>query len=201
LENKETLVYLDQRVPEDTEVQQDPQDNLESLDLQVPEVPKEKLEILVPLVNKEKLENLEEEDQEDQQVNLVILELKVCLVWKEDLDLQVHLVPLDLLETPYLLLLQPWEEVKLCLEFLELLDPWDHLVLLVNEELMETEDLKEAEEYLEWQVHLEHLEGKVCPEDQETLVNLVNLDVQEDHTLKMILERFVLLFSEIALVS
>ena len=64
MENKETLVYLDLRVPGDTEVQQDPQDNLESLDLQVPEVHREKLEILVPLVNKERLENLEEEDQE-----------------------------------------------------------------------------------------------------------------------------------------
>jgi len=201
LENKETLVYLDLRVQEDTEVQQDPQDNLESLDLQVLEVHRVKLEILVPLVNKEKLENLEEEDQEDQQVNLVILELKVCLVWKEDLDLQVHLVPLDLLETPYLLLLLPWEEVRLFQEFLEHLGPWDHLVLLVKEEQMETEDLKEEEEYLEWQDHLELLADKVCLEDQEILVNLVNLDVQEDHTLKMILERYVLLFSEIALVS
>jgi len=201
LENKETLVYLDQRVQEDTEVQQDHQDNLESLDLQVPEVPKEKQEILVLLVNKEKLENLEEEDQEDQQVNLVILELKDYLVWKEDLDLQVHLVPLDLLETPYLLLLPPWEVVRQCLEFLELLDPWDHLDLLVKEEPMETEDLKEEEEYLEWQDHLEHLADKVYLEDQEILENLVNLDVQEDHTLKMILEKFVLLFSEIALVS
>jgi len=201
LENKETLVYLDLRVQEDTEVQQDPQDNLESLDLQVQEAHREKLEILVPLVNKERLENLEEEDQEDQQVNLVILELKVYLVWKADLDLQVHLVPPDLLETPYLLLLLPWEEVRLCQEFLELLDPWDHLDLLVKEEQMETEDLKEEEEYLEWQDHLELLADKVCLEDQEILVNLVNLDVQEDHTLKMILERFVLLFSEIALVS
>ena len=133
----------------------------------------------------------------DLQANLAILELKVYLVWREDLDLQVHLVPLDLLETPYLLLLQPWEEVRLCLEFLELLDPWDLLDLLVKEELMETEDLREEEEYLEWQDHLEHLAGKVCQEDQEILVNLENLDVQEDHTLKMILERSVLQFSEV----
>ena len=63
MENKETLVYLDLRVPEDTEVQLDHQDNLESQDQQVLEVHKEKLEILVPLVNKERLESLEEEDQ------------------------------------------------------------------------------------------------------------------------------------------
>lgn len=201
MENKETLVYLDLRVLEDTGVQQDLQDNLESLDQQVPEVHRERLEILEPLVNKVKLVNLEEEDQEDLLENLVILELKVYLVWKVDLDLQVHLVPQDLLETQFLLLLLLWEEVRLCLEYLVLLDPWVHLGLLVREELMETEDLKEAEEYLEWQDHLEHLAGKVCLEDLEILVNLVNLDVLEDHTLKMISERFVLQFSETALVS
>ena len=135
----------------------------------------------------------------DLQANLAILELKVYLVWREDLDLQVHLVPLDLLETPYLLLLQPWEEVRLCLEFLELLDPWDPLDLLVKEELMVIEDLREEEEYLEWQDHLEHLAGKVCQEDQEILVNLENLDVQEDHTLKMISERSVPQFSEVGI--
>ena len=129
--------------------------------------------------------------------NLVILELKGCLVWKVDLDLQVHLVPQDLQETQFLLLLLLWEEVRLCLEYLVLLDPWVHLGLLVREELMETEDLKEAEEYLEWQDHLEHLAGKVCLEDLEILVNLVNLDVLEDHTLKMISERFVLQFLEV----
>lgn len=201
MENKETLVYLDLRVLEDTGVQQDLQDNWESLDQQVQEVHRERLEILEPLVNKVKLVNLEEEDQEDLLENLVILELKAYLVWKEDLDLQVHLVPQDLLETQFLLLLLLWEEVRLCLEYLVLLDPWVHLGLLEREELMETEDLKEAEEYLEWLDHLEHLAGKVCLEDLEILVNLVNLDVLEDHTLKMISERFVLQFSETALVS
>ena len=64
MENKETLVYPDLRVLEDTGVQQDLQDNWESLDQQVQEVHRERLEILEPLVNKVKLVSLEEEDQE-----------------------------------------------------------------------------------------------------------------------------------------
>merc|ERR1711983_679262 len=114
---------------------------------------------------------------------------KVKLVNLEEEDQE------DLLENLVILELKAYLEWKVDL---------DLQVHLVPQDLLETQYLLLLllwEEVRLWLEHLELLAGKVCLEDLEILVNLVNLDVLEDHTLKMISERFVLQFLETALVS
>lgn len=154
----------------------------------------ERLEILVLQENKDLLVNQENEDQGVQLGNLEVQDLKVYLEWKEDLVLLVHLAPLALPVTPYLLLLQQCQEERLFLEYLDLLDPWDHLGHQGEEELLEVEDQREEGEGLEFQGVLVVQEDKVFQEEQEIQDSQANLVALEEHILKMISGRFVHLY-------
>lgn len=144
------------------------------------------------LGNKEIPESQEEGDQGDQLANLETLEPKVYQVWREG---QAPLAPLDLLDplgTPFQWPLLPCKE-RLCQECLELLDPWDPLVLLAREEPTVREARREAEECLAWLDHLELLADRVYLVEQVTLESQGRLADPGDPILRMTSERFALL--------
>lgn len=84
------------------------------------------------------------------------------------------------------MLLQHSQVERLFLEYLDLLDQWDHLAHQEREELLEEEDLREEEEDLDLLVVLEVQEDKVFLEEQEIQENQANLAAPEEPTLKMI---------------
>lgn len=189
MENREKLVCLDLKDQEVIGVQLGLLEIWVNQVLLVQEELRERLVTLGHLGNKEIPESQEEGDRGDQLVNLETLEPKAYQVWREGRD---PLAPLDLLDplgTPFQWPLPPCKE-RLCQECLELLDPWDPLVLLEREELTVREAQGEAEECLAWLDHLELLADRVCLAEQVTLESQERLADPGDPILRMTSERF-----------
>jgi len=195
LENREKLVCLDLKDLEVIGVQLGLLEIWANQVLLVQEELRERLVTLAHLGNKEILESQEEGDQGDQLANLETLEPKVYQVWREG---RVPLGPLDLLDplgTQFQWPLPPCKE-RLCQACLELLDPWDPLVLLVREEPTVREAQREAGECLAWLGHLELLADRVYQAEQVTLESQARLADLGDPILRTTSERFALLCSE-----
>lgn len=149
-------------------------------------------------MNLETLEHLDDQDLKDQEErmvqrvqleNLDLLDNKVCQDW---LVSRVHLDPLDLqvhLEKARLWL-NLFPVAIVCLDPLELLDPWEVLDHLVNVELLEEGDLKVQLVCLEFLVvqevlvELDPLVSRAHQENQERTEN------QDENIARMTFEKF-----------
>jgi len=189
LVNKEIQEFQVQKGKEATEDQLDHKEILENLAHPDQKDRLEKMETQDLQENKDLLETQENVVLGAQQANQEAQDLKVYQEWKEDLVLWARLVHLVLLATPYQLLRQPCLEERQFLGHLAHKDQWDHLVHPEREVLPVEEGLKEEGGHLDHQVLLVVQEDKVFLEEPEIQELQAKMDVQEEHTLRMIYGR------------